>query len=56
MSSSKPSSEFTAVGEEEVEEGGGEDKRLIREGAELDGGGTGMGEGEWGLGSCEVST
>jgi hypothetical protein len=56
MSSSKPSSEFTAVGEEEVDEGGGEDRRLIREGAELDGGGTGMGEGERGLGSCEVST
>jgi hypothetical protein len=55
MSSSRPSSEFTAVGEEEVDEGGGEDRRLIKEGAELDGGGTGMGEGERGLGSCEVS-
>jgi hypothetical protein len=56
MSSSRPSSEFTAVGEEEVDERGGEDRRLIKEGAELDGGGTGMGEGERGLGSCEVST
>jgi hypothetical protein len=56
VSLSRPSSEFTAVGEDEVDEGGGEDKRLIREGAELDGGGTGMGEGERGLGSCEVST
>jgi hypothetical protein len=55
MSSSRPSSEFTAVGEEEVDEGGGEDRRLIKEGAELDGGGTGMGEGERGFGSCEVS-
>jgi hypothetical protein len=55
MSSSRPSSEFTAVGEEEVDEGGGEDRQLIKEGAELDGGGTGMGEGEQGLGSCEVS-
>jgi hypothetical protein len=26
MSSSRPSSELTAVGEEEIEEGGGEDK------------------------------
>jgi hypothetical protein len=55
MSSSRPSSEFTAVGEEEVDEEGGEDRRLIKEGAELDGGGTGMGEGERGFGSCEVS-
>jgi hypothetical protein len=55
MSSSRPSSEFTAVGEDEVDEGGGEDRRLIKEGAELDGGGIGMGEGERGLGSWEVS-
>jgi hypothetical protein len=55
MSSSRPSSEFTAVGDEEVDEGGGEERRLIREGAELDGGGTGTGEGERGLGSCEDS-
>jgi hypothetical protein len=46
MSSSRPSSEFTAVGEEEVDEGGGEDRRLIKEGAELDGGGTRTGDGE----------
>jgi hypothetical protein len=55
MSSSRPSSEFTAVGEEEVGEGGEEDRRLIKEGAGLDGGGTGMGEGERGLGSWEFS-
>jgi hypothetical protein len=56
MSSSRPSSEFTAVGEEEVDEGGGEDRRLIKEGVELEGGGTGTGDGERGLGSWEVST
>jgi hypothetical protein len=28
-SSSRPSSEFTAVGDNEVEEGGGEERRLI---------------------------
>jgi hypothetical protein len=55
MSSSRLSSEFTAVGEEEVDEGGGEDRRLIKEGAELEGGGTGTGDGERGLGSWEVS-
>jgi hypothetical protein len=55
MSSSRPRSEFMAVGEEEVDEGGGEDRRLMREGAELDSGGTGIGKGERGLGSCEVS-
>jgi hypothetical protein len=44
-----------AVGEEEVDEGEGEDRQLIKEGAELVGGGTGMGEGERGPGSCEVS-
>jgi hypothetical protein len=43
------------VGDEEVDEGGGEDKRLIREGPELDGGGTGIGDGEQGLGSWKVS-
>jgi hypothetical protein len=46
MSSSRLSSEFTAVGEEEMDEGGGEDRRLIKEGAELEGGGTGTGDGE----------
>jgi hypothetical protein len=51
ISSSRPSSEFTAVGEVEVDERGGEDRRLINEGVWLDGGGTGMGEGEPGLGS-----
>jgi hypothetical protein len=56
MSLSRPSSEFTAVGEEEEDKGGGEDRRLIKEGAELDGGGTGTGDGEQGLGSWEVST
>jgi hypothetical protein len=56
MSSSRPSSEFTAVGEEEEDEGGGEDRRLIKEGVELDGGGIGIGDGERGLGSWEVST
>jgi hypothetical protein len=54
MSSSRPSSELTAVGEEEIEEGGGEDKRLIRDVSEEAGGGTGMGEGEWGLGIGEL--
>jgi hypothetical protein len=56
MSSSRPSSEFTAVREAEVDEGGGEDRRLIKESVELDGGGTGTGNGERGLGSWEVST
>jgi hypothetical protein len=51
ISSSRPSLEFTAVGEDEVDERGGEDRRLINEGARLDGGGTGMGEGERELGS-----
>jgi hypothetical protein len=46
MSSSRPSSEFTAVGEEEVDEGGGEDRQLIKEGAELDSGRTRTGDGE----------
>jgi hypothetical protein len=55
MSSSRPSSEFTAVGEEEVDEEGGEDRWLIKEGTGLDSGGTGIGEGERGLGSWEVS-
>jgi hypothetical protein len=55
MSSSRPSSEFTAVGEEEVDEEGGEDRRLIKEGVELDGGETGTGDGERGLGSWEFS-
>jgi hypothetical protein len=54
MLSSRPSSELTAVGEEEMEEGGGEDKRLIKDDSEEVGGGTGMGEGERGLGSWEV--
>jgi hypothetical protein len=55
MSSSRPRSEFTAVGEEEVDEGGEEDRRLIKEGTGLDGRGIGIGEGERGLGSWEVS-
>jgi hypothetical protein len=51
MSSSRPSSELTAVGEEEIEEGKGEDKQLIKDVSEEAGGGTGIGEGEWELGS-----
>jgi hypothetical protein len=56
MSSSRPSSEFTVVGEDETEEGGGKERRLIREVSEDEGGGTGIGEGERGFGSWEVST
>jgi hypothetical protein len=43
---SRPNSEFTAVGDEEIDEGEGEDKQLIRDDSELDGGGTGIGDGE----------
>jgi hypothetical protein len=46
VSSSNLSSELTTVGEEEVEEGGGEERQLIRECSKLDISGTGMGEGE----------
>jgi hypothetical protein len=55
VSSSRPNSKFTAVGEEEVDEGGGEEKRLIKEGSELDGEGTGTGDGDCREGSWDNS-
>jgi hypothetical protein len=51
MSSSMPSSEFTAVGEEEVEDGGGEEIRLLKDNPKEKGGGTRRGEGDLGVGS-----
>jgi hypothetical protein len=51
ISSSRPSSEFTAVGKEEVEDGGGEGRQLMRDVPKEDGGGTGVGDGEQGAGS-----
>ena len=46
MVSSSPSSDLTAVGEEETEEGGGEDMRERSVGEELEGGGIGIGGGD----------